>query len=251
MNLSCPKCGAKNPEEEHFCVNCGASLRIAQAPAPSAQSQSSTSNANPNRIFHILLLAIIAAGAIALAYIFLTAPLPRATEADIRAGKPVVCTTSRTFTSEIGTATLQMEVKMRYPHYLMRLYADFSGTDFREKLAAQGTPQGMFSDIYEVVSTFAPNGRGYLHSPTEYGDYWWEAADPQFGTGGEPEYIATPDNVLADLLSNESQMDCRLLGSIPDSDFYPPAGAPVRPYDFDEMERLSEEGLFPRSPLPA
>jgi len=56
--MNCPKCGAKNPDDENFCQSCGARLSISVAQVVSA-SRASTQGINKK-----LLLAIIGAGVI-------------------------------------------------------------------------------------------------------------------------------------------------------------------------------------------
>ena len=67
--MNCPKCGAKNPDGETFCSQCGARLVV---PTAAVVTVTAAKSSMSNKTFYGLIAAMAIAGVIAIAFILMT-----------------------------------------------------------------------------------------------------------------------------------------------------------------------------------
>ena len=206
----CPKCGANNPEGDNFCAKCGSRTSMPALPAPVAVAPG----------FHLnklLVLVIIAAVAVIIAIFLLTQQQLPMTDENIRAGHPVVCQLPEAVAN--GSIII---IKISYPRYR------FEMSD--PELPGMG-----------LIMVQSASGRGYVYSPSEFGNFWWEASA---GYSESLRWLFTPDKAIVSALHSQDEnlkhidMGCSFVSSIPDSEFEPPRGVSIRPYSEDVMGEM-------------
>jgi len=76
--MKCPKCAAENPEGEHFCVKCGASL-TSPSPAPASVTKPSSSTSHKQIPMKFVLIGLVVLIAIAAIFMMVSGPVSEPT----------------------------------------------------------------------------------------------------------------------------------------------------------------------------